>query len=166
MSPYQNNLNQLDPYKRYFYQSDIEEFSVFETELDDQLMAYELTFFNLTHERLLTRIEESKDLYKEVLKTPFDFTINEEFNTDYEQQNYVSSKKEMKERWRQQLKFSAIANYYDIINTQEAQADRLLKIESMSEEEKEKAVNNVLDNEFKVMNETEMEIDARDRISN
>ena len=163
---FQDYLNQLDPYKRYFYQSDIEEFSVFETELDDQLMAYELTFFNLTHERLLTRIEESKDLYKEVLKTPFDFTINEEFNTDYEQQNYVSSKKEMKERWRQQLKFSAIANYYDIINTQEAQADRLLKIESMSEEEKEKAVNNVLDNEFKVMNETEMEIDARDRISN
>jgi len=163
---FQDYLNQLDPYKRYFYQSDIEEFSVFETELDNQLMAYELTFFNLTHERLLKRIEESKELYKEVLKTPFDFKLNEEFNTDYEQQNYVSSKKEMKERWRQQLKFSAIANYYDIINTQEAEADRLLKIESMSEEEKEKAVSKVLDNDFKVMNETEMEIDARDRISN
>ena len=163
---FQDYLNQLDPYKRYFYQSDIKEFSVFKTELDDQLMAYELTFFNLTHERLLTRIEESKELYKEVLKTPFDFTLNEEFNTDYEQQNYVSSIKEMKERWRQQLKFSAIAAYYDIINTQEAEADRLLKIESMSEEEKENIVNSVRDNDFKVMNETEMEINARDRISN
>lgn len=161
---YQDYLDQLDPYKRYFYQSDIKEFSVFETELDDQLMAYDLTFFNLTHERLLKRIEESKELYKEVLETAFDFTINEEFNTDYEQQDYVSSEKEMKERWRQQLKFSAIANYHDIINTQEAEAERLLKMESMSEEEK--AANKALNDDFKIMNEEEMEIDARDRISN
>ena len=46
-------LNQLDPFKRYFYESDISEFSVYKNELDNQLMDYDLSFFNLTHERLL-----------------------------------------------------------------------------------------------------------------
>jgi len=60
-------LNQLDPFKRYFYESDISEFSVYKNELDNQLMEYDLSFFNLTHERLLKRMDESKLIYKGVL---------------------------------------------------------------------------------------------------
>ncbi len=112
-------LEQLDPFKRYFYASDIEEFEAFKHDLDDQISAYDVSFFSLTHERLLKRIEESKEMYKTVLSQPFDFTKNEEFSTDYESLKYVASKKEMKERWRKQLKFSTIANYDDLITDQE-----------------------------------------------
>ena len=59
-------LEQLDPFKRYFYASDIEEFEAYKDQLDDQIKAYDLTFFNLTHNRLLKRIEESKEIYKDV----------------------------------------------------------------------------------------------------
>ena len=72
-------LEQLDPLKRYFYKSDIEEFEEYKIKLDDQLKDYDLSFFNLTHERLLKRIEESKSIYKKFLETPFDFTKKEEF---------------------------------------------------------------------------------------
>ena len=112
-------LEQLDPFKRYFYESDIKEFEAYKDQLDDQIKAYDIAFFNLTHERLLERIEESKTMYKEVLATPFNFNIKEEFSTDYEKLTYVKSKNEMKERWRQQLKFSTIANYDDLISQQE-----------------------------------------------
>src|SRR5690606_31899416 len=112
-------IEQLDPFKRYFYESDIKEFEAYKDKLDDQIKAYDIAFFNITHERLLQRIEESKAMYKEVLSEPFDFTIKEEFSTDYEKLTYVKSKKEMKERWRQQLKFSTIANYDDLISQQE-----------------------------------------------
>ncbi|MGJ8592049.1 MAG: carboxy terminal-processing peptidase [Aquaticitalea sp.] len=112
-------LEQLDPFKRYFYESDIEEFKAYQDKIDDQIKAYDLTFFNMTHERLLQRLEESKGLYKEVLSEPFDFKIKEDFSTDYEELTYVKSKKEMKNRWRQQLKFSTIANYDDLISQQE-----------------------------------------------
>lgn len=112
-------LEQLDPFKRYFYESDIKEFRAYQDKLDDQIKAYDITFFNLTHERLLQRLEESKAIYKEVLSQPFDFEIQEEFSTDYEKLTYVNSKKEMKNRWRQQLKFSTIANYDDLISQQE-----------------------------------------------
>lgn len=116
---FESYLEQLDPFKRYFYESDIKEFRAYQDKIDDQVKSYDLTFFNLTHERLLKRLEESKALYKEVLAAPFNFETKEEFSTEYKNLQYVNSKKEMKERWRQQLKFSTIANYDDLIAQQE-----------------------------------------------
>ena len=113
-------LEQLDPFKRYFYASDIKEFEAFKDQLDDQIKAYDISFFDLTHKRLLERIEESKAIYKEVLSKPFDFSVNEDFYANYEELPYVTSKKEMKERWRQQLKFSTIANYDDLLSQKQS----------------------------------------------
>ncbi|RIA08703.1 carboxyl-terminal processing protease [Flavobacteriaceae bacterium MAR_2010_72] len=125
-------LEQLDPFKRYFYASDIKEFESHKNELDDQIKAYDISFFNLTYDRLTQRIKESEDIYKEILQQPFDFNGSEEFSTDYENLPYVKSKKEMKERWRQQLKFSTIANFDDLVvqeesdtNTNEAKRSRV-----------------------------------------
>ena len=78
---FKDYLEQLDPFKRYFYASDIKEFEAYKDKLDDQIKAYDISFFNLTHERLLKRLEESKAMYKEVLTEPFDFNIKEEFST-------------------------------------------------------------------------------------
>lgn len=108
-------LNNIDPFKRYFYASDIKEFEAYRNQLDDQIKAYDLSFFNLTHERLLQRIAESKVIYAEILEKPFDFSKDENYSADYKKLEYVESKREMKERWRQQLKFSTIANYDDAI---------------------------------------------------
>jgi carboxyl-terminal processing protease len=115
-------LKQLDPFKRYFYASDIKEFESFKDKIDDEIKAYDLSFFDLTHARLLIRIEESKDIYKEVLEQPFDFNTKEEFSANYDNLEYVTSKKEMKERWRKQLKFSTIANYNDLVEQSEKES--------------------------------------------
>lgn len=112
---FEDYLSGIDPYKRYFYASDIKEFKAFKTQLDDQIRAYDVAFFNLTHERLLYRIAESKKMYADILDKPFDFSQNEDYSADYEKLEYVNSKREMKERWRQQLKFSTIANYDEAI---------------------------------------------------
>ena len=125
-------LEQLDPFKRYFYASDIKEFEAFKYQIDDQLKNYELEFFNLTHQRLLKRIEESKQLYKEVLANPFDYGVDEEINTEYKNLEYVGSKKEMRERWRTQLKFSTIANYDDLISQQENTFSDKRKLQKMT----------------------------------
>ncbi|WP_323674113.1 carboxy terminal-processing peptidase [Gelidibacter japonicus] len=125
-------LDQLDPFKRYFYASDIKEFEAYKHKIDDQLKNQDLTFFDLTHNRLLQRIEESQAMYREVLSKPFDYTIDEEINTEYKKLAYVNSKKEMRERWRTQLKFSAIANYDDLISQQENTFSDKKKVEKMS----------------------------------
>lgn len=135
-------LDQLDPLKRYFYKSDIEEFEAFKFQLDDQLKEYDISFFNLTHDRLVQRIEESKAIYKEVLDTPFDYSIDEEFNSDYENIGYVKNKKQMKERWRQQLKFSNLVNYDDLMSAQETNEEKktLTEIEAEARAETLKSI--------------------------
>lgn len=129
-------LNQLDPYKRYFYESDIKEFSKYQNEIDNQIKEYDLSFFNLTHTRLLERIEETKTIYKEVLAQPFNYDLDETFSSDYENLDYVKNKKQMRDRWRQQLKFSTIANYDDLLTQQENNEDSEA-IKSVSELEAE-----------------------------
>ncbi len=119
-SVFEDYLNQLDPFKRYFYASDIKEFEVYKDQLDDQIKVYDLSFFNITHQRLLERIAESQKMYSDILERPFDFSKAEDYSSDYKKLTYVKSKREMKERWRQQLKFSTIANYDDALTQREA----------------------------------------------
>lgn len=163
---FEDYLNRLDVNKRYFYDSDIKEFEAYKHSLDNQLMDYDLSFFNLTYERFLKRHEESKAILKEVLEEPFDFSTDEKYNADYKKHSYVSSRKEMKKRWRQQLKFATITNYHDIVKTQEADQDRLKKIESMSDAEKEKALSKEINKEFKLKSTKEIEIEAREATLN
>ncbi|BDB56582.1 carboxy terminal-processing peptidase [Flavobacterium ammonificans] len=110
---YKDYIEALDPSKRFFLQADIDEFSKYELELDDQLLNKDLTFFDLTYTRLIQRIEESKSIYKSILNQPFDYTIDESFNTDYEKMPYAKNTSELKERWRKQIKLSTLSSLVD-----------------------------------------------------
>lgn len=112
---FDNFLKRLDPLKRYFLESDIKEFSNYKFEIDDQIKNKDISFFNFVYQRFTKRLEESEKTYPEVLSHPFDYTKNETLNVDYEKIPFVSSKKKLKERWRKQLKLSALSNYYDLI---------------------------------------------------
>jgi carboxyl-terminal processing protease len=110
---YKDYIAALDPSKRFFLQSDINEFSKFELELDDQLTNKDLTFFNLTYDRLILRMEESKKIFKEVLSTPFDYKIEEDFNVDYDKAPFAKNTTELKDKWRKQIKLSALSSFTD-----------------------------------------------------
>ncbi len=150
---FEEYLNNIDPFKRYFYASDIKEFSTYKDLIDDQIKVYDVSFFSLTHARLLQRIEESKKIYLEILETPFDFSQNESYSADYEKLEYVNSKREMKERWRQQLKFSTIANYDEAISKRDLDLETNNLPESVFSENNEK----VKSEDKKSLKETETE---------
>jgi len=111
-------IDALDPLKRYFYESDIEEFREFEALIDDQIREKEIDFFDLTYQRLQLRMEQARVLYKDILEYPFDYEKEEKINTDYENLTYANNKKEMRDRWRLQLKFNALSSYYDKLDEQ------------------------------------------------
>src|SRR5690606_15249873 len=112
---FKDYIEVLDPLKRYFLKSDIKEFEKYKSAIDDQIKTSEVTFFNLTYERLMKRMLEAQDIYKEVLQTPFDYYTNETINVDYKNHDYASNRKELTERWRRQLKFSTISRYIDAL---------------------------------------------------
>jgi len=116
---YKDYIEALDPSKRFFLQSDIDEFSKFETEIDDQFLNKDLTFFSLTYDRLMKRMEEGNKRYKAILSIPFDYTIDETFNTDYEKVPYAKNDSELKDRWRKQIKLSTLSSLTDRLKIQE-----------------------------------------------
>ncbi|PZX92362.1 tail-specific protease [Flavobacterium aquariorum] len=121
---YKDYIAALDPSKRFFLQSDINEFSKFELELDDQLNNKDLTFFNLTYDRLMLRMEESKKIFKDILSKPFDYSADEDFNVDYDKAPYAKNSTELKEKWRKQIKLSTLSSFTD---KQKLEEDKKLK---------------------------------------
>ena len=110
---YKDYIEALDPSKRFFLQSDIDDFSKYELQLDDQLLNKDLSFFNLTYDRLMKRMDESTKTYKDVLSKPFDYTIDESFNIDYEKAPYPKNSAELNDKWRKQIKLSALSSLID-----------------------------------------------------
>lgn len=116
---YTEYIKGLDPMKRYFLQSDIDEFAKYEFLIDDMIELKELSFFDLTYERITQRMDETKAIYKDILKDPFDFTLQEDFNADYDSLPYAKNEIELKDRWKRQLKLSVLSSVSDNLKIQE-----------------------------------------------
>jgi carboxyl-terminal processing protease len=146
---YKDYIQALDPSKRFFLQSDIDEFAKYEMELDDALLNKDLTFFDLTYNRLIKRMEEGKKLYKGILSKPFDYSIDETFNTDYEKAPYAKTTEELKERWRKQIKLSTLSSLTDRLEIQENKEKGIVEKEGVTKlNEGEKFNVNPIDTEI------------------
>ena len=111
VSVFEDFIDVIDPTKRYFLASDIAEFEQYKFQIDDQIKNTDITFFNIVYSRLMDRMTDAKDIYREVLKTPFDYNESESISIKYDEASFVSSKKELQERWRKQLKYATLGTY-------------------------------------------------------
>lgn len=127
---YERFIDGLDPLKRYFLEEDLKRFEAYRLDIDDQLKNKELEFFDLVHQTLVRRIEEAKATYKEVLADPIKFK-SKEIEVDYDGLVYVSTKKELEERWLDQLSLNLLPAY-------ESKLERLAREQSVEKEELDK----------------------------
>lgn len=130
-------ISMLDPSKRYFLKSDIEEFEVYRDQIDDQIRDSDITFFDLVQQRLVKRMEEGKEIYKEILEKPFDFSADEEIDMDYDNLSFASSRKELKDRWRKYLKFSTLSGYVTRLEDEENKKKEDAEYQEKSEKDLE-----------------------------
>ena len=152
-------LDMIDPQKKYFLNSDLKEFKKYEKLIDDQWLSYDLTFFNLTHERLVQRISEVELFLPILFKKTFEFESDEKINVDFENLSFPKNDKERKDRWRKQLKFSML-DLYDIkILDQkklvESNSDHVKKSKSDLLKESLEIVKNNINDIFDLMNDLE-----------
>ena len=162
-------IDALDPYKRFFLQSDIDEFSKYKTLLDDQIKSEDLSFYNIVMERFDQRVLESQVYYREILENPFDFNKDDSFDVDYDKKTFAASAAELIKNWQYQLKVSTLSRLHEKIELQESmtktvastedkdevETEDLVKIKSFEELEKEsrKATEKSLDDLYAVMAE-------------
>ena len=152
-------LEMIDPQKKYFLNSDLKEFKKYEKSIDDQWLSYDLTFFNLTHDRLVQRINEVELFLPSLFKKTFEFDSDEKINVDFENLSFPKNDNERKERWRKQLKFSML-DLYDIkILDQkkliESNSDYVKKSNSDLLNESLEIVNDNINDIFDLMNDLE-----------
>ncbi|MDF4220713.1 carboxy terminal-processing peptidase [Maribacter sp. M208] len=108
---FEDFIDVIDPTKRYFIASDIAEFEKYKYQIDDEIKNTDITFFNIVYERLMQRMDDAKVIYKEVLETPFDYSENESISIKYDEEPFAANRKELKERWRKQLKYATLGTY-------------------------------------------------------
>ena len=56
-------------------------------------------------------MDDAKIIYKQVLESPFNYDLEEDITIDYKDQSFAKNKKELKERWRKQLKYNTLGVY-------------------------------------------------------
>ena len=120
---YKDYIEALDYSKRYFLKSDIESFEQFNTMLDDQIKMGDLTFFDLTYQRVSKRIADIEPIYTEILSEPFDFNKKDVLITDKKKLDYVETKEELKDRWRLYLKYNTLVRLTEELESQKKRVE-------------------------------------------
>ncbi|MBS3993373.1 MAG: carboxy terminal-processing peptidase [Bacteroidetes bacterium] len=132
-------IESVDPAKRFFIQSDIDEFAQHKTLIDDQIKTENLSFYFTVHLRLMQRMLESKAYYKEILQHPFDFNVDETIDVNFENQPYAKNQLELIKVWQKQLKHSTMVRLHDKLEDEleKKKNDSLYVAKSFAELEKE-----------------------------
>jgi carboxyl-terminal processing protease len=107
-------IKNLDPAKKFLYQSDLEDFARYRLKIDDQFKSGDTDFLDLTTTTWRKRVEEVQGFYQEILNHPFDYQTSESLELDPEKRDYCNGKGELKELWRKLLKYQTLTVYLQL----------------------------------------------------
>ncbi len=132
-------IENLDYSKRFLLEEDLAQLEKSRSQLDDQFRNSSLAFFEEAYPLYLKRYENARGFYKDILAEPFDFEIDETFETDEEKMDFAQNEAELKDRWRKYLKQRTLARIEEKMHEQENPDEKMdsTKVEEMVEEEKE-----------------------------
>ena len=160
-------LDAIDYNKMYFLQSDIDALKKHEFSLDDEINNQNIVFYYEVQNIVKERLKETESYCSEMLEKPFDFTINEMFETNPDKREYPKNKAALKEYWRLYLKHMTLNTYLGKLSVQETALEKnKLDLDSVKtfeelEEESRKQVLKSMKSRYK----RRAEIDDEDNFS-
>ncbi|MCH1453840.1 MAG: carboxy terminal-processing peptidase [Flavobacteriaceae bacterium] len=149
----------IDGQRRFFLQSDINNFRRFKSEIDDQIRMSDISFFNLTYDRLMARMSQVKSFYSELLDEPFDFSTKDSINLKFEEIPYAKTLNGLKDLWRKRFKLSTLEYFSDLVDQEdfEIEKDSTYQVKSrivMEKEARSKTKENI-ENYFDIFDDIE-----------
>lgn len=112
-------IDQLDFNKRFFTEEDLQTLRAYESQLDDEINNNRYQFYNLAHQLLEKRILQTEQFCDEILSQPFDFTVDETYQTDPEKTKPAKDNAELKQQWRKYLKYYTMTRLSNSLDIQE-----------------------------------------------
>lgn len=143
---YELFLNRMDGGRRWFTQNDIAQLEPWKYKLDDQANEGTFAFLDLAVQLQEAGLEKTQGWYREILDKPFDFTKNETIQTDNKKKPFAKDDQELKEYWRQSMKWETLTRLNEKIEKKEkGEEDFKNKTDEELEEEARKDVRKVYD---------------------
>ncbi len=136
-------LNDLDPDKNLFLQSDINSLKKYETKIDDEIHGAALEFYPAVMTIYKQRLEETPQIYKDILAKPFNFNTDEKVQLDPDKLSYPATDAAKKEQWRKRLKYLTLERYVELQTQREKAGEK---------------------DSIRLKNDAALEVDARDKV--
>lgn len=136
-------IDDLDGDKYIFLQKDIDGFKKYETKIDDEIHGSSLESFYAISSVYNTRVDEISKIYKELLKKPFDFSVDENIVMDGDKRNFPKTEQERDDFSRKRVKYMVLGRYAEMLDDREKNAGKpgnVVKPDSVLEQEARKQV--------------------------
>ena len=121
---YNNYFESIDPTKKYFLQSDMDEFAKHRNLLDDYLNKGDLIFYKQTIDRLYERVDEIDKMTQDIFSKPINLDENEEFILEPKLKNHPANKKELYDEWKKYIKYNILQEIETMTSKEEAQKEK------------------------------------------
>lgn len=118
---YKKYMESIDPAKRYFLQSDLEEFAKHRLLLDDYLNQGNLVFYKQSIDKLYQRVDEIDQMTQDILKKPIDLDKNDELILEPKLKNNPKNKQEQYQEWERYIKYNILQGIETLTSKEEAQ---------------------------------------------
>ncbi len=118
---YEKYFESVDASKRYFLQSDIDEFKKHNTKLDDYLNNGNLVFYKLTIDRLYQRVDEIDKMTQDILSKPINLDEDEELILEPKKRVNPADAKQQREEWKKYIKYNILQEIETLTSREEAQ---------------------------------------------
>ena len=129
---YQSYLDLLDGGKRFLIQADVDKLKPYEKQIDDEILATKLNFFNASLDIINAAQSRVKSFYKEILAKPMTFNEKETISYDFDKMPYAKNEKELYARWEKILKANVLDEIVQVQNGQENDSLKVDKTEPKS----------------------------------
>jgi carboxyl-terminal processing protease len=105
----------LDYAKSFLIRTDLDALKAYDRKIDDEILAGELELPRLGKQLLRQRVTQVRDFCAEILKRPFDFSLDEQIELDAEKRQYAASLDELKTWWSKRLKYLTLIQYANLL---------------------------------------------------
>ncbi|MDQ8749325.1 carboxy terminal-processing peptidase [Elizabethkingia miricola] len=121
---YKEYFEKLDPSKKYFLQSDMDEFAKYKTKLDDYLKAGDITFFKLTNDRYLQRLADIEKMSQDIFAKPINLDEDEDIIMEPKLKKNPTNQKEMYAEWKKFIKYNILQEMQTLNEKEESQKNK------------------------------------------
>ena len=142
-------IGNLDGDKGYFLKKDVDSLkALYGNRIDDEMHGAKLESFYGISTVYSRDLDEASQLFKEILAQPFDFTVKEDVDMNYDKMSFASSPADRYDRWRKRLKYLVLERYVDLQDARAKSKDSVVKTDAELEAQARAAIYKIMDRNF------------------